>query len=129
MSIFVLDEINNVNGDITFYRLIEDGHCYWNEFCIALENEGTYYEQVFTLTSQMNDKAKLKSLPEKKHKSFATHVKGVSGFEFRTKDLRAYGINAIEGNIIIFAGKKANQPRDEVKFRSIVRRYIDSKNE
>ena len=127
MSIFVLDEFNNVNGNITFYKLIEDGHCYWNEFCIELENEGTYYEQIFTLTSQMNDKANLKSLPEKKHKSFETHVKGISGFEFRTRDLRAYGINDKEGNIIILAGKKANQPKDEVQFRSIVKRYINSK--
>lgn len=127
MSKFALDEFNNVNGQITFYKLIEDGYCYWNEFCTAIQEEGMYYEQIFALTSQMNDKSNLKSLPNTKHKSYATHVKGVSGFEFRTRDLRAYGISDKEGNIIIFAGKKANQARDEVQFRSIVKRYINAK--
>jgi len=129
MSKFVLHEINNVNGIIKFYRLIDDGVCYWNEFCIKLEAEGTYYDQVFSITAQMNDKANLKSLPKNKHKSFNTKVKGVSGFEFRTRDLRAYGISDEDGNVIIFAGKKANQPKDEIQFRSIVKRYIESKNE
>jgi hypothetical protein len=129
MSKFVLDEINNVNGTIRFYKLIEDGICYWNEFCLALQAEGTYYDQVFSITSQMNDKANLKTLPNTKHKSFNTKVKGVNGFEFRTRDLRAYGINDENGNVIIFAGKKANQGKDEIRFRSIVKRYIESKNE
>jgi hypothetical protein len=127
MSKFALDEFNNVNGHIIFYKLIENDHCYWNEFCIEIENEGTYYEQIFALTSQMDDKAKLKSLSSTKHKSFETNVKGVSGFEFRTHDLRAYGIKDTDGNIIIFAGKKANQKKDEVQFRAIVKRYINSK--
>ena len=127
MSKFVLDEINNVNGIITFYKLIEDGVCYWNEFCLEMEREGTYYEQVFRFASQMNDKANLKPLSNTKHKSFATHVPGVSGFEFRTYDLRAYGIDTKEGNIIVCAGKKADQGKTEVQFRAIVKRYINSK--
>ena len=129
MSKFVLDEINNVNGTIRFYRLIENGICYWNEFCLSLEAEGMYYDQIFSITAQMNDKANLKSLPETKHKPFNTDVDGISGFEFRTRDLRAYGIKDEAGNVIIFAGKKANQKKDEVRFRSIVKRYIASKNE
>jgi len=127
MSRFVLDEINNVNGNITFYRLIEDGICYWNEFCLELEREGTYYEQVFAITAQMNRKANLKTLPKDKYHDYDTKVKGVSGFEFKTRNLRAYGIKDEQGNIIIFAGKKANQPKDEITFRSIVKRYSDSK--
>jgi len=127
MSKFALDEINNVIGQITFYKLIEDSYCYWNEFCTELENEGTYYDQVFSFTAQMNDKANLKSLPETKHKAFATQVKGVNGFEFRTRDLRAYGISQNEGNIIVIAGKKAEQHKIEIQFRSIVKRYIESK--
>jgi hypothetical protein len=127
MSIFVLDEINNVNGSITFYRLIEDGLCYWNEFCLEIEREGNYYEQVFTLTSQMNSKANLKSLPKEKYHDYDTKVKGVSGFEFKTRNLRAYGIKDELGNIIIFAGKKSNQSKDETTFRSIVKRYSESK--
>lgn len=127
MSKFVLDEFNNVNGKITFYKLIEDGRCYWNELCLALEAEGTYYEQIPALISQMNDKANLKSLPKSKHKAFATHITGISGFELRTHDLRVYGIHDKVGNIIILGGKKANQNKDEVKFRAIVKSYNDSK--
>jgi hypothetical protein len=127
MSTFVLDEMNNVNGTITFYRLIEDGVCYWNEFCMSIENEGTHYEQVFALTAQMNRKANLHSLSEKKYHAYDTNVPGISGFEFKTKDLRAYGIKDGDGNTIIFAGKKSNQRTDEVMFRSIVKRYIESK--
>jgi hypothetical protein len=127
MSKFALDEMNNVNGVITFYRLIEDGVCYWNEFCVEIEKEGTHYEQVFALTAQMNRKANLQSLAEKKYHAYDTKVTGVSGFEFKTKDLRAYGIKDEQGNIIIFAGKKSNQDDDEVTFRSIVKRYTESK--
>jgi hypothetical protein len=126
MSRFVLDEINNVNGQITFYRLIEDEHCYYNEFCMTMEREGTYYDQVFRFKSQMNDKANLQPLSKSKHKAFATHVKGVSGFEFRTYDLRLYGIDSKLGNIIILGGKKSDQSKNEVQFRSIVKRYSES---
>jgi hypothetical protein len=127
MSSFVLDDFNNVNGTINFYKLIEDGVCYWNEFCIALENEGTHYEQIFALTSLMDRKSNLKSLAKEKYHDYDTKVKGVSGFEFKTSDLRAYGIKDALGNIIIFAGKKSNQKKDEVTFRSIVKRYSESK--
>ncbi|MDR3693517.1 hypothetical protein [Mucilaginibacter sp.] len=106
MSKFVLDEFNNVNGTITFYKIIEDGVCYWNEFCKTIEKEGIWYEQIYTLISQMDRKAKLKSLPKEKYHDYSTGVKGVNGFEFKTKDLRAYGIKDELGNVIIFAGKK-----------------------
>jgi hypothetical protein len=127
MSKFVLDEFNNVNGTIDFYKLIEDGVCYWNEFCIEVEKEGTHYEQIFSLTAIMDRKSKLKGLAKDKYHDYDTKVKGVSGFEFKTKDLRAYGIKDDIGNIIIFAGKKSNQKKDEATFRSIVKRYIESK--
>jgi hypothetical protein len=127
MSKFVLKEFNNVNGTITFFKLIEDGYCYWDEFCKGIQREATWVEQLDALVSQMDDKANLKTLSEKKHKEFSTGIKGISGFEFRTRDLRAYGIKDEQGNVIIFAGKKTTQDKDEIKFRSIVKRYISSK--
>jgi hypothetical protein len=127
MSKFVLDEFNNVNGTITFFKIIEDGVCYWNEFCKTIQNEGVWVEQLDTLISQMDRKANLKSLPKEKYHDYSTGVKGVSGFEFKTRDLRAYGIKDELGNVIIFAGKKNSQNKDEEKFKSIVKRYSNSK--
>jgi hypothetical protein len=127
MSKFVLQELNNVNGKITFFKIIEDGVCYWNEFCKTIQNEGIWIEQLDTLISQMDTKANLKSLPKEKYHPYSTEVKGVNGFEFKTRDLRAYGINDDFGNVIIFAGKKNSQDKDEVKFKSIVKRYSGSK--
>jgi len=126
MSKFVLDEFNNVNGIITFYKLIDNEYCYWNEFCKSIQKEGVWVEQLDALISQMNRVANLESMPEKKYHPYSTKVKGVIGFEFRTKDLRAYGIKDKKGNIIICAGKKNSQDDDETQFRSIVKRYSNS---
>ncbi|CAN5174548.1 hypothetical protein BH09BAC6_BH09BAC6_16800 [soil metagenome] len=126
MSKFALKEFNNVNGTITFFKIIEDGFCYWDDFCKSIQRDGTWVEQLDVLVSQMDDKANLKPLSEKKYKEISTGINGIKGFEFRTKDLRAYGIKDAQGNIIIYAGKKSTQPKDIPKLKSIVKRYLTS---
>ena|ERR1035437_1147683 len=127
MSKFALKEYNNVNGIITFFKIIEDGFCYWDEFCKSIQAEGTWEEQLDVLVSQMDSKANLKPLSDKKYKEISTGIKGIKAFEFRTWDLRAYGIKDEKGNIIILAGKKATQDKDISQLKSIIKRYLSSK--
>lgn len=127
MSKFVLKELNHVNGTITFFKIIEDGVCYWDEFCKGIQRDGTWVEQIAALVSQMDAKANLKPLSEKKYKEISTGIKGIISFEFRTWDLRAYGIKDENGNIIILAGKKTTQDKDISQFKSIIKRYLLSK--
>lgn len=126
MPKFVKKHCNNIYGKIPFYKIIEDGECYWDEFCKQIQSEGTWVDQLLVLTSLMDDKSNLRLLPQVKYRPIDSGVSGVDGFEFKSNDLRAYCISD-GGNIIIMAGKKSTQKKDIPKFRSIVKRYINSK--
>jgi hypothetical protein len=126
MSKFALKQKNDVNGKVPVFKIIEDKHCYWDEFCKSIQKEGTWEPQLYALVSQMNDLANLKPLG-KKYKDVTPDKELIKEFELKTNDLRAYGIKDEKGNIIILGGKKSTQHEDYKTFRSVKKRYLESK--
>ena len=45
-------------------------------------------------------------------------------YEIKTRHLRVYAIEQEGGKIIVIGGTKANQKKDQAKFRSIKEKYI-----
>jgi hypothetical protein len=87
MSNFVVKEYNNVVGTITFYKLIEDKICYWDEFCKKIQKEGVWEDQLVTIISRMDDVANLRRLDEKKFKNVTPAKEKVIEYEIKTRDL------------------------------------------
>lgn len=126
MSKFVLEEINDVNGDIDFYKVIEDAFCYWNDFCISIENKTNWGIQLDQLKARMDDVANGEILPKERFRK----LEGMDdSYEVKTANLRAYLLLDENGFIIIYASKKSEQNKALNKFTSIKNRYLKEKED
>ncbi len=124
MPKFALEKIEAVSGKQQFDKLVVDGICPFDEFEKNLESQ--YKPELVGIYNSMNNVANLKTLPEKKY-HFYNDAKGeYREFEFKSKNLRVYGITQKNGKIIILGGTKAKQKSDEKEFRSIKKKYIAS---
>lgn len=124
MPKFVLEPCNDINGERRFFKLIENTQCQWNEFCILIEKEGTWEEQLDLLKTRMDEVSKNKTLPYKKcHKMDSPDN---DSYEFKTDNLRVYVLLNDNEYIIVHAGKKSNQAKDIVKYRAIKKRYLNA---
>jgi len=120
MSTFALERIEAVVGRQRFDKLFVDGVCPFDEF----ENniEAQYRKEIPSLYAIMNDVANLKSVPYTK---FHPYDRGFPReYEIKTRHLRVYAIEQEGGKIIVIGGTKANQKKDQAKFRSIKEKYI-----
>ena len=125
MTNCTLEEIDSIKGKYKFYHLLIDGNSDYRNFVDNIED--IYKTELLTILSNMNEIANLNKLPSTKFRPF--HVKKHDkAFEFKSKNLRVYGIHEDKtGKIIIFGGYKKNQKKDAVKFESKVKIYLQSK--
>ncbi len=126
MNRFALTKISQVKGQIQFCKLIIDGVCQFDEFCLEIEKDGNLSKQLSTIFSRMDQVAGMKLLPKEKFRDITPKKRNVKEFEIKTKDLRVYLIKE-EGHIVILGGKKSTQSEDIKHFRSIKDRYLQSK--
>ncbi len=93
------------------------------------ELAGTQYlSQLRSLLTWIDYYSNTGKLPENKFKELKKDKKEkVKEFEFRTKDLRLYGIMGDGGRIIIFCGYKSSQVVDLKKFRLLKSRVLAEK--
>ncbi|TXI71244.1 MAG: hypothetical protein E6Q41_00455 [Cyclobacteriaceae bacterium] len=126
MSKFALENIDLVKGPIRFKKLVIDGSCQFDAFCDQIEHEGNLHKQLVGLFANMNQVALMKRLPATKFRDITPAREHVKEFEIKKGDLRVYLIKE-EAHIVIIAGKKSGQAEDIRTFRSIKRRYLDSK--
>jgi putative component of toxin-antitoxin plasmid stabilization module len=126
MNTFALADIDQVEGRIKFCKLVIDGSCQFDEFCAEVERDGNLKRQLIGLYSNMDQVANLKRLPEKKFRDITPAKETVKEFEIKKGDLRIYLIKE-DGHIVIIGGKKNTQHEDIRQFRSIKKRYLDSK--
>jgi len=124
MSKFVLEPCNDINGKIVFFKILEDSYCSWNEFCKEIESDATWEDQLDLLKSRMDEVANLKLMPYTKfHKLDPPKT---DEYEVKTANLRAYLLLDSNGYIIMYAGKKTDQPKDLITFRAIKKRYLNA---
>jgi putative component of toxin-antitoxin plasmid stabilization module len=126
MNIFTLANMDQVSGRIRFCKLIIDGSCQFDEFCAEIKRDGNLKGQLIGLYLNMNHVADLKRLPRQMFRDITPAKETVKEFEIKKGDLRVYLIKE-DGHIVIISGKKSTQQEDIKRFRSIKKRYLDSK--
>jgi putative component of toxin-antitoxin plasmid stabilization module len=126
MNKFALKDIEGVKGQISFKKLFIDGGCQYDEFCEQIKEDGNLKKQLVGVLSNMNQVAQLKRLPKQKFRDITPKNESVKEFEIKKGDLRVYVIKE-QGHIVVLGGKKGTQDEDIKKFRSIKKRYLDSK--
>lgn len=126
MSKFTLQNIPEVKGQIQFKKLIIDGECQFDEFFDEITRDGNLRKQLVGIVNNMNEVAQMKRLPKDKFRDITPAKESIKEFEIKKGDLRVYVIKE-QGHIVVLGGKKGTQDEDIKQFRSIKRRYLDSK--
>ncbi|HEY5326833.1 MAG TPA: hypothetical protein VIJ27_07520 [Mucilaginibacter sp.] len=130
MSKFVLEILNDVNGNVDFFKILEERvgldrkRCYWNEFCKEIEDETNWACELDEMKAVMDDVANGEIVPKWKWRKY----KGIDDtYEAKTDNLRAYILKDENGYIIIYAGKKSDQDKGINRYKSITKRYLAEK--
>lgn len=123
MHEYELAPVENVRNDsFSFYKLIIDGRCPYDEFCDEMWN-GPNKGVMAGLISQMDNFGHT-LLPKTKFRKIEDA--GDDIFEFKRHTLRIY-VRKKEPNIyIILGGVKTNQKKDIARIRRIVKDYEKS---
>lgn len=128
MSIFAIKKIDQVKGKISFFKLLIDNRCEFDEFCELLERrkEGSKLRSIFGI---MESVANLNRLPETKFRELKGRPAGdnVKEYEIKKKPYRIYLFKDDAGNIIVFGSSKKLQKKDIKRLRQIKNEYLKSK--
>ena len=124
MPTFALQKIEAIKGKQEFEKLVVDGKCPFDEFEKGLEERDR--KEMVGIYNSMQAIADLRSLPYKKFHFYDEGENGVREFEFKSKNLRVYGITKKNGKIVIYGGTKANQVHDSAEFRRIKNLFLSS---
>jgi len=128
MSIFVLKRIEQIKGRISFFKLIIDNRCEFDEFCELLKRrkEDSKLRSIFGI---MESVANLNRLPETKFRELKGRPAGdnIKEYEIKKKPYRIYLFKDDAGNIIVFGSSKKLQKKDIKRLRQIKNEYLKSK--
>ena len=127
MPKFAVRKIEAVVGKQQFGKLVIDEVCPFDEFENNIEQQ--YKSELHGIYNYMNAVANLLSVPNTKFHFYDDGKDGVREFEFKSKNLRVYGITQAGGKLIILGGKKAKQKDDETEFRRLKDMYLADQKE
>jgi len=123
MSKFALQNIDAVEGNQTFEKLLVDGVAPFDLFEKNLETKDR--RSLEKIYFYMNEVASNRTLPNTKFKDVTPKKEKVKEYEFKDGDLRVYGISKYGGKIIILGGYKNQQKKDYRTFRSLKEQYLN----
>lgn len=127
MPNFAVRKIEAVVGKQQFGKLVVDEVCPFDEFENNIEQQ--YKSELHGIYNYMNAVANLLSVPSTKFHFYDDGKDGVREFEFKSKNLRVYGITQVGGKLIILGGKKVKQKDDESEFRRLKDLYLADQKE
>ncbi len=128
MNKFAFHKMDEVKGIIPFYKLEMDESILLNEFENEIANNSKYLSQFRAALSWMEEVANKKTIPDTKFKPLDRGKEATGVFEFKTKNLRIYGMSLPGGKIIIFGGYKNNKQNKNIKrAKRIANEIIDLK--
>lgn len=127
MSKFALRNIEAVQGNQTFEKLLVDGVSPFDTFEQNLETK--YKRSIEKIYFYMNEVANNRTLPNTKFKDVTPEKEKIKEYEFKDDDLRVYAISKYGGKIIILGGYKNQQKKDFKTFRSLKDQYLAQETE
>ncbi len=126
MYTFALHKVNEIEGKLSFYKLIVNGNCDFDTFCKQCEQDGNLASELRTIQSRMQQLADLKTMPVEKHRDITPKNESVKEYEIKTKHLRVYMFHEKDtGRVIVLGGKKGTQESDIKRFRNIKKVYFN----
>lgn len=130
MSEFTLKRLEQVKGRNSFYKLVKNGTCEFDNFCKKMGGPGMYKSELMTIFSYMELAANQQPLPGTKFKDITPRNESVKEHEFKSKHLRVYAFQQRRtGKIIVCGGTKSSQKSDIRHFRQIKSQYLQFKGE
>ena len=127
MPKFAINRIETLKCLQEFDQLIIDGEGQLDVFEKDLYDT-TYLSEFKTLLTYMEYLGNNRSLPKTKFRDVTPKGEKIKEYEFKSKHLRIYAIQKLNGKIIILGGYKTNQDKDFIKFRALKKKYIDFLN-
>ncbi len=122
---FALKEIEEIEGRISFFKLIKDDVCEFDEFIEQCRLDGGLESEITQLQTRMQFVADLKTLPEQKFRDITPKNDAHKEYEIKTKHLRVYLFHdKSNGRVIVCGGKKTTQKKDIGHFRNIKKTYF-----
>lgn len=104
---------------LTFYKLVDNERCPYDEFCASVERIAKRSSDLNKMRATMAYMAKYDTmLPATKFNSIKDG-KNTIGYEFKQGDLRLYCVKQNPGVYIIIGGYKANQKKDIKLFQRL----------
>jgi hypothetical protein len=127
MPTFELEKIDAIVGKQSFYKLLKDGICEFDEFVAQTKAEGSFDKEITKIYALMQQVAELKTLPQEKFKELKNSKSEVKEYEIKTKHLRVYLFHQEHtGKIIVTSGKKTTQNQNIAHFREIKKKYFET---
>ncbi|MEX0595117.1 MAG: hypothetical protein WD512_01365 [Candidatus Paceibacterota bacterium] len=126
MPKFKLRKIEQVQGRNTYYKLIKDGKCEFEEFCTEMSQPDKYESELKKIFSYMELAANQQPLPKTKFKDITPKKATAKEHEFKSKHLRVYAFQQKStGKIIVCGGTKSSQKSDIKHFREVKEQYFN----
>jgi len=128
MCNFALEKIEEITGEIEFYKLINGDKCEFDEFWAKIEKTGNLKKQLNNLQTTMQAVSENQSLPDTKFKDITPKKVADKEYEIKTKNLRLYLFHEKHtGRVIVCGGKKTTQKKDIKRFQRIKKQYFEEK--
>jgi putative component of toxin-antitoxin plasmid stabilization module len=127
MPKFTIAEIKAISCRQEFDQLVIDGEGQLDIFEKDLADT-TYKSEFKTLLTYMEYLGNNGSLPKTKFRDVTPKGEKVKEYEFKSKHLRIYVVQQINGKIVILGGYKSSQDKDFIKFRSLKKQFLSSLN-
>lgn len=124
MPNFTLKQIEAIRGKQEFYQLVIDGKGQLDIFESILEAK--YKSEFKSLLVYMEFIANNCTLPNTKFREITPTKEKVKEYEFKSKHLRIYAIQKMNGKIIILGGYKNAQKKDIKRFRALKKQYLNT---
>lgn len=122
MPIFALEKLEAIqeSGVLSFYKVLVDGKCQFDEFCNKLLKSKTELKSLRKILASMNWLAENNQrLPITKFNSIKNKQK-VFAHEFKEQSLRVYVLKIDPNVFVVLGGCKKNQERDVNELLDIV---------
>jgi len=121
---FAVEKVDEIkDGKLSFYKLVINGECLYDEFCKEVEKSAESKRSLNTIRAYMNFIADCDSrLPGAKFNSIKDKGK-VVGYEFKKDALRVYVMKQNPDVYVVLGGYKKIQERNITTFVQIAKEF------
>jgi hypothetical protein len=124
---FVLEKMDEIKGRIPFYKLKKHNYNQLDDFETEIDNHTGYLKEYRKILSWMDMYSNGELVGKAKFRRLDSAKEPYSLFEFKSKNLRVYGMGCPLGELIILAGYKNRQNRDIKRVREIAKEVYQGK--